>query len=620
MSIHSLHNFWRSPSARSRLGRRPPRRSLEVEQLEERNLLSFANVLVNDPTADLTSHDTQSETALVLGAGSTVVAAFVDSGSLALPFPLGVSGWAASTDGGASFTDQGKLPFGTSGFGSDPALARSASTGTIFLSTLSFVRSNTNVYRSVDNGASLLNPVNGTPGLDRNVDFTDKPWIAVDNFPGPGQGNVYLAWQNESNAVVVPQPDPGHNAVLLTRSLDDGLTWGPDGGTQIAVAEPTASGVPQTHLPYVTVGPDHAVYVFWWDGTKHPSILMRKSTDQGTTFGPSVEVTKLNTHLFGGELGLTDSDGRVFRTPDMPQAVVNPVTGDLYVVFHDRASGSADRGDIFLIQSTDGGSTWSKPVTINDDTTKNDQWMAALALTPDGSHVGVFWYDRRLDPADNLIDRYGAIGIVSGHAVTFGPNFRITDVSFPPAFGQDVGEADYMGDYDQAAADNSFFYTTWGDNRLPDAFHAHQPDVRLAKIPVTGLEASQAVGAFTPPSGAAPAPGSLLAFSPTAAVNAPAAGAARGADAISALAALLAGVPPTVTGPARLPAGTPNAGRKHGGQPPQQTPRAAAVVAERRASTVASAVHRPQHKHEGRTFDALDDGVPDLFGPLRPDR
>jgi hypothetical protein len=45
-----------------------------------------------------------------------------------------------------------------------------------------------------------------------------------------------------------------------------------------------------------------------------------------------------------------------------------------------------------------------------------------------------------------------------------------------------------MGDYDSASADNSYFYTTWGDNRLPDANNAaiaNQPDVRFARIPVS---------------------------------------------------------------------------------------------------------------------------------------
>ena len=59
-----------------------------------------------------------------------------------------------------------------------------------------------------------------------------------------------------------------------------------------------------------------------------------------------------------------------------------------------------------------------------------------------------------------------------------------------------------MSDYDQAVADNSFFYTTWGDNRLPNPnypAHANQPDVRLAKIPVSGLAAAlTAAGAAAP--------------------------------------------------------------------------------------------------------------------------
>src|SRR5262249_42290211 len=92
-------------------------------------------------------------------------------------------------------------------------------------------------------------------------------------------------------------------------------------------------------------------------------------------------------------------------------------------------------------------------------------------------------------------DRFGAIGSLSGHTVSFGPNFRITDVSFPPAFGQDNVSPTYMGDYDQAVADNGAFYITWGDNRLANpnyAPHVNQPDGRFAKIPVTGMAGLQA--------------------------------------------------------------------------------------------------------------------------------
>ncbi len=75
------------------------------------------------------------------------------------------------------------------------------------------------------------------------------------------------------------------------------------------------------------------------------------------------------------------------------------------------------------------------------------------------------WYDRRRDPSDALIERWGVAAAISGSTVTFGPNFRISP-QFPAVFGVDSSvTATYMGDYDMMAADTNVFYTTWGDNR-----------------------------------------------------------------------------------------------------------------------------------------------------------
>src|SRR5205085_3875544 len=102
-----------------------------------------------------------------------------------------------------------------------------------------------------------------------------------------------------------------------------------------------------------------------------------------------------------------------------------------------------------FVRSTNGGSNWSAPTKVNDDATHHDQWQPALAITPDGKRVCVAWYDRRLDPANNAIDRFGVIGRVSGMGtVTFGSNFRITSQSFSPVFGVDPAvNALFMGDY-----------------------------------------------------------------------------------------------------------------------------------------------------------------------------
>lgn len=436
-----------------------------LERLEDRTVPAVVDSLVNNPATDLGSNDTQSETAIVL-AGSNVVVAFNDSGSNAGNNKF--TGYAQSTNGGATFTDRGTLPTSSAGDAGDPALARDAVSGTIYLATLGYSSSNViQVFRSTDGGATFGAPVNGAPGFG-GAHQLDKEWIAVDNAPGAGQGNVYLVF-NDFGSIFGP-----NNGVFLTRSTNGGTTW----------SSPLSLGGSQGG--YVTVGPDHAVYVFYFTAGAPERIQMRKSTDQGLTFGPAVTVANLTATATNGDLGLTVGGGSsaAVRSNAFPQAAVT--SNGIYVTFNDKGP-TGDKADVFFVKSTNGGTTWSAKQKLNDDVTTRDQWQPALAVTPDGNHVGVFWYDRRLDAANSLIDRYGVIGDVSGSTVTFGSNFRITDQSFPAVVGQDsliVGS--YMGDYDVAVADNSGFYITWGDNRLADSAHARQPDVRFAKIPLAG--------------------------------------------------------------------------------------------------------------------------------------
>jgi hypothetical protein len=521
--MNQLTLFRQSPLKRRRAHSVRP----ELELLEARNLLAAipTNVLVNDPSQDgATRAFTQSETSSV-AFGNTLVVGYNDTDTLGTSVQLGThtQGVSISADGGQTFTDMSTLPTGSNGPFSDPVLARDQSSRTIYWASVAagnflgagpaagpsppFVPA-IDVNRSFDGGSTFQTAVNAAPGFGSNYSL-DKPWIAVDNFPGRGQGNVYVAF----SPYVFTSTGLRDQGIYFTRSTDDGASWGPSGGVPIRTPKGNQDAV-GSHGAFVTVGPDHSVYVFWWDFADGATIRMSKSTDYGVTFSTPAIVTGLKTHGDNGDLGLTDSSGNSFGTDAFPQAAVNPVTGDIYVVYNDQANGSADKADIFFIESTDGGQTWSKALRVNDDTTNNDQWFPALAATPDGNQVGIFWYDRRLDPANNLIDRFGVIGDVSGHTVTFRPNFRVTDVSFPSAFNIDhpIVRANYMGDYDSASADNNYFYTTWGDNRLPDASNsaiANQPDVRFAKIPVEEVEdAAIAAGAPLSRVSAATAPSS----------------------------------------------------------------------------------------------------------------
>jgi hypothetical protein len=424
--------------------------------------------LVNDPGEDTNANDTQSETSIVVANNGNIVAAYNDSGSNRINGSK-FTGWSVSTDGGATFTDEGVLPTNPSGDAGDPSLAVDTTSGRIYLVTLGFVNGNAEpVFRSDDNGLTFQAPVTGTPGGSSE----DKEWITVDNSAGPGQGTVYLISRRFGAG-------PG---IYLFRSTDAGNSFGPTGGVAITT-DASCQGA------YVTVGPDHTVYAFWF---QNGSIRMRKSTDHGATFGPEVQVTTLRTTGVNGDLGLTGvrvgtTQAAGFRSSAFPQAVVNPANGDLYVTYDDIGTAPGDKADVYFRESTDGGATWSAAVTVNDDGGHNDQWQPALAVNPSGNKVGVFWYDRRNDPANNLIDRYGAIGDVVGDAIVFAPNIRVSDTNFPPEFGRDpIVVGTYMGDYDTVAATTNSFVLTWGDNRLPSHGHAgNNADVRFASVPLS---------------------------------------------------------------------------------------------------------------------------------------
>ncbi len=415
-----------------------------------------ANVLVNDPSLD-TAQYTQSETSITLAGPGNVVVAYNNSRLFSNPGSLHFTGWSTSTNDGASFTDRGALPDSPNGDVGDPVLVYNSATGDVYLATLMFSGSGIQVFKSTDGGVSFGAPVNAAPGKSG---FQDKPWLAIDNHAGTGQGNLYLVERDFGTG----------NGVYFYSSTDGGTTWGPNGGSLIASGNQGA---------YVAVGPNHEVYVFWWTYT---GIMCRTSTDNGATFGPATTVA---TFLSGG--GTNGDLGLGFRTNRFPAAAVNPFTGEIYVVYNDKPA-SSDRCDIYMTESAAGGTAWTPPVRVNDDAGLNDQFMPTVAVSPSGQYVFVTWYDRRNDPSNNLIDRYGVMGDALASPVVFNANFRITDQSFPPVYGGDPRvNPTYMGDYDQAVAGGDFFYTSWGDNR------SGNPDVRFAKIPFYTPVSSPAV-------------------------------------------------------------------------------------------------------------------------------
>jgi hypothetical protein len=281
--------------------------------------------------------------------------------------------------------------------------------------------------------------------------FQDKDFLAVDTSNASAT-NVYVAWTSING-------DGG--PIYFSRSTNQGRSF--SAPIQISATDPSGS-FNQGAEP--AVGPKSEVYVAWFQFpfvTPTPTIQVAKSTDRGLHFDHRwwwLAWTRL-------ALQAGHSAGN-FRVNSFPRIDVNPVNGEVYVVFAANPPGP-DGADVFFARSQDGGATWSDPIRVNDDTTSNDQFFPDLAVNGAGT-VEVFWYDRRTDPDNLKIAVWRATSLDGGRS--FSPNVAVTRDAAFPAVGYDPSlNPTYMGDYIDIKAVTRVggrglnFLLAWGDFR-----------------------------------------------------------------------------------------------------------------------------------------------------------
>jgi hypothetical protein len=452
-------------------------------------LLSLEPPHVSDPGTDVAFSSfggfTQSETATAW-CGDNVVVGFNDSGSFLetsslsrAPIGLSFVGFARSTDQGGSFTDRGFLPPGPVGnlLRGDPVLS-CTDPFTFYVASV-LLRpgaSAISVSQSTDGGATFGDPI-AAASKDAVTHSLDKPWMAVDPT---APHSIYVTYTDidVSGAVCgfdvtgVPLP---RNAIELVRSDDGGATW------RAPVAVQEVCGFSFVQGSQVAVGPRGEVYVTWEEITDSllREIAIRKSTDNGGTFGDIVTVAEV-TPVGDGFL----LQGAFRSALELPSLAVDRSAGrgthgHVYIAWHDARnrvvrdpiSGRYGFADVLLSRSTDGGTTWSAPVQVNDHTEPlqsglgTDQYQPGIAVDQTGT-VGVCFYDRREDAHNFRIDRVCAVSTTAGTTWT---NMKMTTQNFAAVPGQDfLLNPLYMGDYDSLATDftqsTHGFIGAWGDN------------------------------------------------------------------------------------------------------------------------------------------------------------
>ena len=168
---------------------------------------------------------------------------------------------------------------------------------------------------------------------------------------------------------------------------------------------------------------------------------MDKSKDGGATW---LEKDKVVIDLFGG--WALDIPG-ISRCNGMPVLGIDrsdsKYSGNLYVNWSDQMNG-ADDTDIWLTKSSDGGNTWSDRIRVNDDAAGKHQFFTWMDVDPITGNIYVVFYDRRAYD-DNQTDVYLAYSTDGGDSFT---NVKISETPFTPTLGVFFGDYNDISAYD----------------------------------------------------------------------------------------------------------------------------------------------------------------------------
>jgi hypothetical protein len=322
-------------------------------------------------------------------------------------------GYNVSTNGGLSWSSRAWLgippidparPMGAA----DPVAAIDSSGG-LYITSLA-AADGMYISKSVDGGRSLL-PAQRLFLPILGIDGMDKEWIAINTFAdSPTANRIVVAFTREGNG----------NKVHCLYSDDGGATW--------SKPEPIPSAKDSSFalLNFLPDGSLAALYFRYLNGylgdANFSQLEFVLSKDGGVSFGPPVVVQNLKGIAYRETLAFNWS---------IPSMTADRQAGVLYVTYPVIIGPATDRVPrVLFTKSIDKGATWSTPIPVNDTPGRRSVSYPTIAVSPDGQHVTISFYDRRNQTpssGDYLYDLYLAESFDGGD--TWEPNLRLTDVS-----------------------------------------------------------------------------------------------------------------------------------------------------------------------------------------------
>ncbi|MEA2236613.1 MAG: hypothetical protein QOC81_1337 [Thermoanaerobaculia bacterium] len=364
----------------------------------------------------------------------------------------GMQGQYYSTDGGVTW-GQTNLPLASGdAFHSDPTVDWS-SDGTAWSTTMGINSGQTVLkvqsYRSANGGATWT--FDGT--ISGSQTNTDKQMQWIDHSASsPYANNNYVIWHNG-------------NPAFMNRRTSSG--W----GTPIQVSNSAATGT----CIGADVKTNSAGDVFgFFPDTGSRGIFVVKSTNGGTSYGTPVSlVTTYDSY----DIGVPAFSSRRILVYVSGGAYKNGATNNVYALWTDLSGdsgctaaanepgtnvSSTCKTRVWFSRSTDGGTTWSARVKINNQGGLNDQFNQFLAVDETNGNLGAIYYDTVADAGRKKVDVYYQLSTDGG--VTWQAAVKVTTaMTDETVSGSDSGNQ--FGDYNSLSGYANAFFPSWTDRR-----------------------------------------------------------------------------------------------------------------------------------------------------------
>lgn len=347
-----------------------------------------------------------------------------------------------TTDGGSSWFGSDTCKGANIFFhGGDPAIAIDKN-GTFILT-----RKGTTTFPGIYSHYS--NDLGNTWSAQKTVSTDDierATMVTETNPNNPYYGRTYLTW-----ARLVPPYSIG-----FSYSNDGAQNW----TTPISLSTQNirrAGGE-------IALGPNGEVYICWAEvASISPFTEVNVGFASSSNGGTNWNITE-RAFPMSGIVGIL-TEKQSIRVNGLPRIAVDnsntSTRGNIYIITAQKdLSPAGSDPDIILRRSTDGGSTWSSGIKVNQDQINNGKFQFFTGITVDAyGGVNVIFYDDRNTTSDSSAI-FLARSTDAGNTWT---EYQISDHNFKPNAIGGLGQG-YMGDNIDITSVGNKLYPVWMDN------------------------------------------------------------------------------------------------------------------------------------------------------------